>query len=273
MMYILMKQLLWGKYSKWIVILQESYLEFEKYKSKKSLVVPKLLCDFPHIDIETIARDSFSNESLFLISTLDLYHGDIVIYLQTKSFRPELSKTNHQGIWYQSQWYNIIGDTLYHHGANSLFRHCLTFQEAGKNLNDYHFGACGGHMSGYATAQNILRAGYFWLSMFKDCITTIKKFHNCQIYDHKLWAPPAPLHRIIVISSFAKCSINFVTCNRHSARGHRYIILAVDHFKKWAKAMPTYRKNDKTTTIFIFIHVIARSDIPKAIVIDRYSFS
>lgn len=27
-------------------------------------------------------------------------------------------------------------------------------------------------MFGYATAQKILRVGYFWFSMFKDCITT-----------------------------------------------------------------------------------------------------
>jgi hypothetical protein len=34
--------------------------------------------------------------------------------------------------------------------------------------------ACGGHMSGYATAQKILRAGYFWPSLFNDCITTFR---------------------------------------------------------------------------------------------------
>jgi hypothetical protein len=28
-------------------------------------------------------------------------------------------------------------------------------------LNDFHTGACGGHLSGLATTQNILRAGYF----------------------------------------------------------------------------------------------------------------
>lgn len=38
MIYVLTKQLLGGKYSKWIVILQEFDLEFEKSKAKKSLV-------------------------------------------------------------------------------------------------------------------------------------------------------------------------------------------------------------------------------------------
>ena len=54
MMYILTKQLLEGKYSKWIVILQEFDLEFEKSKSKKSLVFAELMCDFPNTDMKTM---------------------------------------------------------------------------------------------------------------------------------------------------------------------------------------------------------------------------
>ena len=53
-MYILTKQFLGGKYSTWIVILQEFDLEFEK--SKKSLIFAKLMCDFPRIDTETVVE-------------------------------------------------------------------------------------------------------------------------------------------------------------------------------------------------------------------------
>ena len=56
MMCILTKQLLGGKYSKWIVILQEIDLEFKKSEAKKSLVFAKLMCDFPSTDTETVAE-------------------------------------------------------------------------------------------------------------------------------------------------------------------------------------------------------------------------
>ena len=62
---------------------------------------------------------------------------------------------------------------LYRHGVNFVFRRCLTHEEAERVLNDCHSGACGGHMFGYATAQNILRASYFWPSLFKDCILVV----------------------------------------------------------------------------------------------------
>jgi hypothetical protein len=47
MKHILTRKLLGGKYSKWIVILQEFDLEFECAKSNKSLVFVKLICDLP----------------------------------------------------------------------------------------------------------------------------------------------------------------------------------------------------------------------------------
>lgn len=90
MMYILTKQLLGGKYSKWIVILQEFDLEFEKSKAKKSFVFAELMCDFPRIDIETVVKEPIVDESLFLISTLDPWYGYIIVYLKTQSFWPEI---------------------------------------------------------------------------------------------------------------------------------------------------------------------------------------
>ena len=131
------------------------------------------MCDFPSTDTETVEEQPIADESLFLISTLAPWYGDIIVYLQTQSFRPEISQSQRRKIRFQSQQYNIIGDTLYCHGADSVFRHCLVHEEAEKVLNDCHSGACGGHMSGYATAQKILRAGYFWPSLFKYCIHAV----------------------------------------------------------------------------------------------------
>jgi hypothetical protein len=176
---ILTRQLLGGKYSKWIFILQEFNLEFDRAMSKKSLVFTELICDFPHTATEKVAVDSLPDESLFLINTDDILYGDIIIYLQTQTFRPVLSSAERRRIRYQARHYIILSDTLYHRDLDSVFRRCLTFDEAEKVLNDCHSGACGGHMSGYATAQKILRAGYFWPSFFKDCITAVQKCHAC----------------------------------------------------------------------------------------------
>ena len=71
-----------------------------------------------------------ADESMFLINTLDPWYGDIIIYLQTQNFRPELSCSHRRKICYQSHQYNIFGDTLYRRGADSVFQRCLTHEEA-----------------------------------------------------------------------------------------------------------------------------------------------
>ena len=69
-----------GKYNKWIVILQEFDLEFVSAKSKKSLIFAELISDFPKLEEEEVYEDSFVNEHIFLISTMDPWYRDIIMY-------------------------------------------------------------------------------------------------------------------------------------------------------------------------------------------------
>eukprot|EP00253_Pinus_taeda_P022991 PITA_22991 len=261
--------LLGGKYSKWIVILQDFDLEFASAKSKKLLVFVELICSLPSSSSPSHTEDHIPDETLFLISTLDPWYGDILTYLQTSSFRPGTSKDARRRIRHQSQPYRIIGDTLYRLSADSVLRRCLTHKEAKRVLNDCHSGACGGHMSGYATAQKILRVGYFWPSIFKDCILAVRSCHECQIFQQKMRAPAAPLHPVVTVGPFAKWGIDYVTCNPRSAGGHGFIIVAVDYFTKWAEAMPTLNEDGHTAVQFLFNHVISRFGVPQAIVTDH----
>ena len=84
--------MLGGKYNKWIVILQEFDLEFISAKSKKSLIFVELISDFPSLEEEEVYKDTFVNEHIFLISTLDPWYGDIIIYLQTLKVPTHLSR-------------------------------------------------------------------------------------------------------------------------------------------------------------------------------------
>jgi hypothetical protein len=111
-------------------------------------------------------------------------------------------------------------------------------------------------MYGYATTRNILRARYFWPSLFKDCIIVVQKFHTCQTYNNKIRFHRTPLHPIVFVGPFAKWGIDFMTCNPYSAGGNGYIIVAIDYFTKWAEAMPTFDNTGKNATLFIFNHII-----------------
>jgi hypothetical protein len=269
MYHVLTRQVLGGKYSKWIVILQEFDLEFTKAKAKKSLVFAELICALPSADENNEPRDPLPDESLFLISTSDPWYGDILLYLQTQRFQPNISREERRRIRHHARRYLILGDTLYRRGIDTILRRCLIHEEAERVLNDCHLGACGGHLSGMATAQKILRAGYFWPSIFKDCIEAVKKCPPCQIFNKKARTHPTALHPIIAIGPFSKWGIDFMQCKPTSAGGHSYIIVAVDYFTKWAEAMPTFLNDGRTAALFLFNHIITRFGVPHAIVTDH----
>ena len=202
--------------------MQEFDLEFIKSKSKKYLVLAELLCDLPSDSTATMSEPSILDESLFLIRSSNPWYVDFIIYLQTQTFQPDTSRSEQRCIRYQAKDYLIVGDTLYRRGVDTILRRCLTHEEAEKVLNDFHAGDCGGHLSGYAIAQKILCAGYFWPTIFCDCILAVISCHACQIFYHKIRKPLAPMHPVVSAGPFTKWGIDFMTCNPHSSEWHGY---------------------------------------------------
>ena len=164
---------------KWIVILSEFDLIFSTPKAKKSLVFAELMAGIPRVSQSQQDLESLPDDSLFLIDSSDPWYGDILVYLQTQRLQPSATKDDRRHIRHLAQHYLIVGDTLYHRGVDIVLRQCVIHKEAEKIMNDCHSGACGGHLSRLATSQKILCAGYFWPTIFKDCIFAIKKCHPC----------------------------------------------------------------------------------------------
>ena len=70
-----------GGYNKWIVILQEFDIEFVSKKLKKLLIFAELMSNFPSLDKVEAHEDSFVDDHIFLISSLDPWYGDIIVDL------------------------------------------------------------------------------------------------------------------------------------------------------------------------------------------------
>ena len=223
----------------------------------------------PHVSEPSMALESLPDYCLFLIDSLDPWYWNILVYLQTQHFRPKLSKDDCRWLCDLAEHYLIIGDALYHRGVDTILHRCVTHGEVERIMNDCHSGACGGHLFGLATTQKILCVGFFWLSIFKDCINVVKKYHSCQIFSRKMHAHPAPLRLVVFVRPFTKWGIDFTMCNPPSTTSHHYIIVFIDYFTKWVEAMPTYSNDAKTTTLFLFNHIIASFGIPRSIVTDH----
>eukprot|EP00253_Pinus_taeda_P019087 PITA_19087 len=82
---------------------------------------------------------------------------------------------------------------------------------------------------------------------------------------------PAAIFPIVIVGPFTKWGIDFTTCNPPSTANHKHIIVAVDYFTKWAKAMPTYKNDSETTTLFLFNQIISGFGIPREIATNHGS--
>eukprot|EP00253_Pinus_taeda_P007740 PITA_07740 len=90
----------------------------------------------------------------------------------------------------------ILNSTLYWKDPDGILLNCLVEKEAKKVMEDCHEGNCGDHLFWKSTTSKILRAGYYWLTLFVDVYKMVKSCHKCQIFEGKQKLQPLPLKPI-----------------------------------------------------------------------------
>jgi hypothetical protein len=101
----------------------------------------------------------------------------------------------------------LDGEILYERSFDGTLLRCLNATYARKALREVHEGICSTHASGHMIARKIQRAGYFWMTLEKDCIDYVRKCHECQVYSDKVTTPPAPLFNLTSPWPFAMWGI------------------------------------------------------------------
>jgi hypothetical protein len=81
MHYFLNRRQINGKFSPWIIILQEYDLEFSTPKRKKALILVELIRTFPSDTTSTPLNTDFPIKHLFYIPSDDPWYDDILVYL------------------------------------------------------------------------------------------------------------------------------------------------------------------------------------------------
>jgi hypothetical protein len=99
--YVLTQQVIGGKISRWIVILEEFDLYFVSGKSKRYLVFVELILEFPVESGNNFPKESLINGDIFLITSLDPWYGDILVYIYNLKCSYFSSRDEHQRIRHQ----------------------------------------------------------------------------------------------------------------------------------------------------------------------------
>jgi hypothetical protein len=131
-------------------------------------------------------------------------------------------------------------------------------------------GVCGGHHFWKSTAYNILRAGFYWPSLFFDVCAKVIACEKCQRFASKKIPKPLPLNPVKVSSPFQQWDLDFIGEIYPSSSGnHRWILTATGYFTKWIEAICTRRETDKVIMSFLEHNILSRFGCPEVIIIDK----
>ncbi|XP_070022957.1 uncharacterized protein [Nicotiana sylvestris] len=100
------------------------------------------------------------------------YH-DIKIFLKTKEYPKQASGDQKRTIIRLANGFFLSGEILYKRTLDLNILKCVDAQEAGRIMNEVHVGVYGPHMNGYVLEKKILRSGYYWMTMEKDCFSFV----------------------------------------------------------------------------------------------------
>ena len=106
-------------------------------------------------------------------------------------------------------------------------------------MKELHSRPAGGHFGGETTAHKILRAGYYWPTLFWDSYTFVRKCQECQLATGRVKKHVFPLQPVSAERPFQQWGIDIVgQINPHSSMQQKYIITTTDYFTHWVEGTP-----------------------------------
>ncbi|XP_025628583.1 uncharacterized protein [Arachis hypogaea] len=110
----------------------------------------------------------------------------------------------------RASFYTILENTLYRRGHSQPLLKCISNEEAEDVMAETHEGVYGNHIDGRALAAKILRTGYYWPTIKRDCISKVKACDNCQKHATLSETPAEELHTIEVSWPFDRWGLDIL---------------------------------------------------------------
>jgi hypothetical protein len=201
-----------GRRGKWIAKILEFDLEIKPTKLIKGQGLAKLLAEsnckalgisFINACLGTQQDDSPNQSSwVDLPLTECAWYRDILYFLQELRPPDGMGKSKARSLKLKAVKYCLIDQVLYWRDPLGVLLRCLSPQESQKVIFEFHNGLCGGHYFWKTTTHKILRAGYYWPTLFTDVCREVRACIRCQKFSGKQQLRPLPLKPVVVSAPF-----------------------------------------------------------------------
>jgi hypothetical protein len=181
----------------------------------------------------------------------------------SKERRTMKMKTNH---------YVLVSIVLFRLNFDGVLLRCLDNEKPKDVIQEFHNEVCGGHFSSVVTAYKIIRACFYWTTMFKDSYKFVRKCIPCHTFSRKMKRVAMPLHTTMVDKPFSPWGLYVIgLINPKSSKGHSYIITPIDYFTKWQEVLALRNVDSKQLIHFFKENILSRFGVPKKIITNTSS--
>ena len=175
-----------GKRGMWIAKMLEVDLEIKPTKLIKgqglARLVTEINLDAFGINFVPELLDLRGEESMVKVEDCFKqcpWYADVVYILQNLQVPLGIDRTRARFLRLKSVKYCLLNGYLNWKDLQGILLNCLLEDKTKKMSKDFHEGACGGHHYWKATIDKILRAGFYWHTLFFDVRKEVAACHKC----------------------------------------------------------------------------------------------
>jgi hypothetical protein len=159
--------------------------------------------------------------------------------------------------------------TFYRHRGSTKFTQVVLPPELrDRMLHEAHTGMTGGHLGLKKTLDQIQRRAY-WIDWRQRTALYCRRCPECATYHRGRLPHAAPMQEMVIGAPFERVGIDLTGPHPRSKRGFTYILTYVDHFTKWAEAIPLRNKEACTVTDALLTEIFPRLGLPRQILSDN----
>ena len=91
-------------------------------------------------------------------------------------------------------------------------------------------------MNAHMLSREIMRQGYYWITMEANFTAHVRKCHQCQVHGDLKLMPPMPLHTMTSPWPFSTWGIDIIgKIHPTTSNGQEFMLVAIDYFTKWVE--------------------------------------
>nr|GEV15228.1 reverse transcriptase domain-containing protein [Tanacetum cinerariifolium] len=169
----------------------------------------------------------------------------------------------------RARQYELMEGVLYRGSFLTSWLGCVGLLQVEYVIREIHEGSCSMHAGPWSVVVKAIRLGYYCPTMHRDARNMIQKCNDCQIHRPITKSPQQPLTPIMAPWPFYKWGINIAGPFPKGPCKVKFLIAAMDYFKKWIEAKVVATITGGHVNKFVWDNIVCRFGIPGEIVSDN----